>query len=282
MVTEENQGQITQIVLRIAYPAIILSGAFTDEPHISNQQLLNTFGIVILLLVLLIIASWVLPLILGYKKYQYGVVRAMNMFSNIGFMGVLLIAAIYGSGALIYMTVFLIPFNILFFSLGMKLVRGDGSGSPMRWRDLLSEGMISCFLALFIYLFNIPIPYVIKESVQLLGNMTAPLAMLLIGAFLADLNLKELFTDVRTWLFTLMKMIVIPVIITMVLRYFTDNTELLAVCLAAVATPAGNVIPLLAALYNKKAYPVSLAGIALTTLVSVVTMPLVYWMTGLA
>jgi hypothetical protein len=49
----------------------------------------------------------------------------------------------------------------------------------------------------------------------------------------------------------------------------------------ALAAPSGNVIPLLAAIYNKEAYPVSVQGIAVTTGVAVVTMPLVALATGL-
>ncbi|MGN0953301.1 MAG: hypothetical protein ACI4NX_09775 [Megasphaera elsdenii] len=51
--------------------------------------------------------------------------------------------------------------------------------------------------------------------------------------------------------------------------------------MAALATPSGNVIPLLAAIYNKEAYPVSVQGIAVTTAAAVVTMPLVAMATGL-
>lgn len=62
---------------------------------------------------------------------------------------------------------------------------------------------------------------------------------------------------------------------------FVHNTYLLATCMSALATLSGNVIPLLAAMYNKEAYPVSVQGIALTTTVTVVTMPIVALATGL-
>jgi predicted permease len=280
MITDANQAQISQLVLRIAYPAIILSGALTDEPHVPASELLVTGGIIAALLALLMLSAWLLPRLLGFKKAYYGIVNAMTMFSNIGFMGVPMIAAIYGSGALIYMTIFLIPFNLLFFSYGIQLVKG-GKTSGLTLHDLLNEGMISCILALVIYLIDVPVPYVIRGAVQLLGNMTAPLAMLLIGAFLADMDWKGMFTDIKVWLFTLMKMVVIPVAIVWVLHFLTDNAVLLAVCMAAIATPAGNVLALLASVYNKEAYPISMKGIALTTLVSVVTMPAAFYLAGL-
>ena len=110
--------------------------------------------------------------------------------------------------------------------------------------------------------------------------MTAPLAMMLLGSFLMDTDWKGLI-DCRMIAFTVIKMLVIPIGITLLLGQFVHNTYLLAACMAALATPSGNVIPLLAAIYNKEAYPVSVQGIAVTTAAAVVTMPLVAMATGL-
>ena len=110
--------------------------------------------------------------------------------------------------------------------------------------------------------------------------MTAPLAMMLLGSFLMDTDWRGLI-DRRMIAFTVIKMLVIPIGITLLLGQFVHNTYLLATCMAALATPSGNVIPLLAAIYNKEAYPVSVQGIAVTTAAAVVTMPLVAMATGL-
>ncbi|MGP1366105.1 MAG: hypothetical protein ACTTKW_02115 [Schwartzia sp. (in: firmicutes)] len=97
-----------------------------------------------------------------------------------------------------------------------------------------------------------------------------------------DANWKGIFTDARTIVYTLLKMIAVPVLITWVISLFVHNVYVLAVCMAALATPSGNVLALLAALYNKEAYPTALSGIALTTLVSVITMPIAFWLAGLS
>ena len=81
--------------------------------------------------------------------------------------------------------------------------------------------------------------------------------------------------------FTILKMLVLPIVVTLILKQFVDNTYLLAVSMAALATPSGNVIPLLANLYNKEGYPVSVQGVAVTTAAAVITMPVVALVTGL-
>ncbi|MEC9711400.1 hypothetical protein RCT58_23655 [Escherichia marmotae] len=77
------------------------------------------------------------------------------------------------------------------------------------------------------------------------------------------------------------KMVIIPLVIILIMKLFITNGLLLGVLQAAVATPAGAGTPLLAQMLNKKVYPLALKGATLTTLVSLITMPLVAMMTGI-
>lgn len=281
ILTLENQPQITKLVVNIAYPAIILSGVTGKGPHIEDTELAYAFGVIVAMLALLMICAQLLPRILRYPKAQRGIVNVMVVFTNIGFMGVPMIDSIYGKDALIYMTVLLIPFNLLFFSYVIQTIKGGGSNpQPFRLRSLANTGMGACFFSIVLYLANIQLPYVLAQSISMVGSMTAPLAMMLLGSFLMDTDWKGLI-DRRMIAFTVIKMLVIPIGITLLLGQFVHNTYLLATCMAALATPSGNVIPLLAAIYNKEAYPVSVQGIAVTTAAAVVTMPLVAIATGL-
>lgn len=116
ILTEKNQAQITQLVLNIAYPAIILSGVTGEGSHIAGPELLQAGGVILGMLAVLLVVVRVLPRLLGFPKAEQGMVNVMTVFTNIGFMGVPMIDGIYGKDALIYMTLLLIPFNLLFFS----------------------------------------------------------------------------------------------------------------------------------------------------------------------
>lgn len=280
MLNKESENKVSSIVVNIAYPAIILSGVTGNGPHIGMDDLAQALFAVVLLLVLTMIAAWILPRVMGYGKAQYGIVNLMVVFTNIGFMGIPMIQGLYGADALIYMTIFLIPFNLLFCSYAMKVIRG--SEHPFKASDLVNAGMVACVLAIVVYFSGIRLPYVVTASINMLGSMTAPLAMMLTGSFLLDANWKKMFINPRTILFTLIKMIVIPVAIVWVIGQFVHNLWILSVCMAALSTPLGNVLALLAALYNKDAYPTALDGIAMTTIVSVVTMPIAFYLAGLA
>ena len=148
-------------------------------------------------------------------------------------------------------------------------------------RKIMNPCIIACVLALIIYLTGIRIPRIIAEPIKMLGGMTAPLSMLLTGSFLADMNWKQCSSNKKIWLYSLFKMVIIPIIILLIMRPFVDNPIFFGVLLAAVATPAGAGTPLLAQLLNPKAYDVSLQGATLTTLVAIVSMPLVQYLTQL-
>ena len=70
ILTPDNQGQITQLVLQVAYPAIILSGVTGDGPHMEGGALLYAFGVVVVMLALLMLAAFLIPRILHYGKAE--------------------------------------------------------------------------------------------------------------------------------------------------------------------------------------------------------------------
>lgn len=283
VVTPKNIPQFTSLVFNYAMPAIILSGVTTEQAHIEGKELLMVLIAAIATLGLLIICSLFLTKLLRYEKSSQGVITVMTTFTNISMMGVPMIYSLFGPAAMIYITVFLLPYNLLFFSFGYYIM-SDKNSNKFNWssfRETINPGIVACLLALIIYITNINIPYIISQPIKMLGAVTGPLSMMLIGSFLFDMNWKSVFSDVRIWIYTLLKMIVIPVIIMLIMKQFIINPLLLGVLLAAVSTPVGAGIPLLAQVINKNAYPLALKGATFTTLAAVITMPIVALITGL-
>lgn len=279
--TPENQPQLTKLVINIAYPAMILSGVTGKGAHIEGGELASACLVIAVMLVILLICAKLLPIVLRYPQEQRGLINVMCVCTNIGFMGVPLIDNIYGKDALIYVTLLLIPCNLLFYSYVIETIKASGShAEPFHLSSLANTGMAACILAIVLYLTNIQLPYILAQSINMLGSITAPLAMMLLGSFLLDTEWKSII-NAKIVAFTLLKMLVLPIAILLLLGQFVHNTYLLAACMAVLATSSGNVLPLLAAMYNKNAYPVAVQGVALTNAVAVVTIPLVALATGL-
>lgn len=205
----------------------------------------------------------------------------MTVFSNIGFMGFPVVSALYGSGALLYAALFMIPYNILIYTYGisaMAVKEDSGSRkSGVSFGRILNIGVIACILTIAIYLLGIPIPEFIKNTATQLSNLTAPLSMMIIGASLASLNLKELFTDRKLLVFSIIKLVLIPAAGVLLIKQFVSSEVICGVCMVMLATPVGSMTAMLAQQYDGD-YEMASKGVALTTVLSVVTMPLVSWM----
>ena len=113
---------------------------------------------------------------------------------------------------------------------------------------------------------------VFKDTATRIGAVTGPLSMLVIGDSLAQIRLKDLFTDVRLLLFSVVKLLLMPALLLWGLRFFITDPMFLGVCLVMTATPVGSMTVMLAQQYDGD-YRLTSKGVALTTVLSVATMP---------
>lgn len=205
----------------------------------------------------------------------------MLVFTNIAFMGIPLILGVYGQDAILYLTLFILPFNLLFFSYGVQTMRVDAGKMSWSPKNLLNPGIIVCSLTILLYALEMTLPTILVEPLKILGGLTTPLSMLLIGASLADLNFAGIFSDKKLLAFMVVKMIIFPTVFLLALQNFSQNRFLLVACFVALAMATGNMIAMLATLYNKEAYSLTVKEISLTTAISVVTLPLVAFLTNI-
>lgn len=279
-ISDETCKSMSWIVVNVANPAMILSGSINSENGIKGTELLMTMGLAVALFAGLILISLVLPIGLRVNKESVGAYRVMTIFSNIGFMGFPVISAVYGTEALLYASVFLIPFNILIYTYGILALKTDHTKKEkMNLKKVLNIGVFSCILSIILSFVSVTMPTFVKTTITTLSNLTAPLSMMVIGASMATFAIKKLFTDVKLLIFALCKLIVIPVIGLFVLKLFIQDEMILGVCMVMLATPVASMTAMLAQQYDGD-YELASRGVALTTILSVVTMPLVSFITG--
>lgn len=278
ILTEEVSKKVSAIVVNVANPCMILSSALTDQ-QMRGKELLQTLAIVALMYVFLLVVAQLLPKILRIRKESRGAYAAMTVFANIGFMGFPVLAAMYGNGALLYGAVFQIPFNILIYTYGVAVLtrRPDACGKAELDRieilkKIFNIGVIACIAAMLIYFLRIPIPSFLQAFITNLGYLTAPLSMMIIGASLAQMPLKELFLDKKLLLFSMVKLLILPAVWMLMVNRVAEQEILRGVCLVMMATPAGSMTAMLAQQYGGD-YETASRGVALTTVLSVITMP---------
>lgn len=275
---EDTCKKISWIVVNIANPAMILSSV-SGESRIQPGELAVTSLIAMLMFLCLMILASFLPGILRVDKSQYGVYRVMTVFSNIGFMGFPILSALYGKESLLYAALFVLIYNVLIYTYGIICLNpkpSEGSRSMVKTslKKIGNVGVLASLGALVLYFGNFSLPDMVSQVFDMFANLTAPLSMMVIGASLGQMSVKDMARDVKLLVFSVIKLLVIPVSGMWILSRFLENPVLLGVCMVMLATPVGSMTAMLAQQYECDSELAS-KGVALSTLLSVAAIPLV-------
>ncbi|MCR5033002.1 MAG: AEC family transporter [Lachnospiraceae bacterium] len=277
--SDEGVGILSFIVINIANPALVISSG-AEGADFGLSQILVTLGVAVLTFLLLIALSFPVGRLLGGKQEAYPIYRVMFAFSNIGFMGMPLLSAVYGPESVLYASLFLFPYNILLYTYGVTTLQNKGTSSGSFLKKIINMGSIACVISLTIFLGHIKVPEVLLSCVKSLGNMTAPLSMMVIGYSLSKIAFRELFLDPRLLVFAGVKQLLLPLAAVPLLRVVIPDLLLLKVLFIILSMPVGSMVAMFAGQYSENDSLAS-RGVALTTLLSIVTIPLLSQITGL-
>ena len=269
---QEFGKKLSWLVVNVANPMLAISAVVNNEEQIPKKDFYVTVLLAICFYAFFLILAQILPRLIGVQKSDIGVYKMMTTFNNIGFMGFPVIAAAYGNGALIYAVPFSIMFNILCYTWGIQTLCGGGEKG--NWKRIVNIGTISGIISIALFFMQIPVPKMICSFSAGLSNLTGPLSMLVIGISIAAMELKDLFTDVKLLKFAFVKLLVVPVAVMLLVCQVIDNKLICEVFLVMMATPAASMCAMLSQQYGGN-YELAAKGVALTTLLSVITMPIV-------
>lgn len=269
---QEFGKKLSWLVVNVANSMLAISAVVNNEEQIAKKDFYVTVLLAICFYAFFLILAQILPRLIGVQKSDIGVYKMMTTFNNIGFMGFPVIAAAYGNGALIYAVPFSIMFNILCYTWGIQTLCGGGEKG--NWKRIINIGTISGIISIVLFFMQIPVPKMICSLSAGLSNLTGPLSMLVIGISIAAMELKDLFTDVKLLKFALIKLLAVPVAAMLLVCQVIDNRLICEVFLVMMATPAASMCAMLSQQYGGD-YELAAKGVALTTILSVVTMPIV-------
>ena len=271
---KELNQKLSSLVLNVTSPALILYSV--SEPVEGDlNTVLQIFLLSVAVYVVLPFIGIFFARILKVAKEDRNLYQFMTIFSNIGFMGYPVIQAIFGKEALFFASICNLVFNIFCFSYGVFLISGAGKVS-FDYKKLINPGIIFSIIAVVIYLTKWQMPVIIGETSDLVGSITTPLAMMIIGSSLAEIPIKEVVSDIRIYIYTIIKQIIMPILFWWVLKFIVHDAMVLGVLVVLIAMPVGTIAIMFC---NQFGGNTSLASksIFITTLASVFTIPtLVY------
>lgn len=285
ILTKEVNAKLSSLIVQITCPCIILNSLSTVS-HEDTGMILKLFLAGVVMYVIFPILSWIITKIMRLPAHLRGTYMCMLIFSNSSFMGYPVVQALYGDSAIFYITIFNMPFSILFFSMGLHRLKKDAaieSGNyvkeKMNFRSFINNGIIASIASLVIYFANIPMPDIFYSCVGFVGNITTPLSMIIIGASMAASSLGDIKKERGIWPMLPIRLAVMPVIVWLFMHLVTKDVSLINICTIGAGMPVASLVAMGAAPYPRQSQSASI-GVAISTIVSLVTIPIMAVLLG--
>ena len=246
--------QLSRLVINITCPALILSSAMSGT--LPDRR-------------------YILPL-LGISVITEGAVGFAMMFGNVGFMGYPVVASIFGHQAVFYAAVLNVVNTFAVFTIGTILITGksDVEGKHFQKKVLYSTPMFAAYLTMLIVALEIDnIPGVISQPLTMLGNITVPAALLIIGSSMSQLSLRMMLGNRTVYLTTIMRLLIVPLSMYYLCRAIGFSETVVNINTVVIAMPVATYGTILCLRHEKDATLMTEVTF-ITTLFSMLTIPL--------
>ncbi len=271
LIDDVASKKLTDIVLYVVTPCVMIS-AFQRE---FSVELVGKIIIAAVCAALIHAGSILLAKLIFRDKNESRkkVLRFSVIFSNCGFVSLPLQKAILGDEGWFYGSIFVAVFNIFLWTYGLVSMSGDRRQLSVK-KLVFNPGIVGVAVALILFLCRINLPEILSLPVDYLAALNTPLPMLIIGYYLSKANFKAAFTDAGIYIAMGVRMVLIPLIaLGLMLLFRIDSTIIVAFTIAGSA-PTAATTTMFSAKYDRDV-ELSVGVVASTTVISLVTMPLV-------
>ncbi len=277
MVDDNTNKQISTLIVNIFNPLLIFSSAANSIGQVPLHTLLLVSLIAAGMFAFFIVVGMILTPFFDKDLMQRKVYQLMFVFSNLGFIGIPVVSSILGAQYVVYVTEFILIYTVLFYTYGIALM--DGKFSVSSLKSMLNSGTVFGVAALIVILFEIPLPDFVKSAASYLGNATTPLSLICVGYTLANADIRKILCNGKLYLFSAVKLLVLPLLLLPLVRLVTQDAGIIAVCMIMFGMPVGN-MPLM--IGTKKGIDCTncSAAIIMTTVLCVLTIPILLTVAG--
>ena len=266
--TPEAVPQMTNLLLTVALPCMLVDSLQIER----TQALLDVMGYAFLLLAVLYVLYCLLtaPLFRRQPPATGKALRFGVLYGNVGFMGLPLIQMVLGDQAMVYGVINLIIFNLFNWSQGVVLMGGRKQISLKQ--AVLNPGILGIIAAMLLFFCGITLPSMVGNAVNFLGSMNTPLAMVIIGAQMAQADWQAIFRNRSILLACLLKLVAMPLLTALVLYPLQPEPDLYCTLVLLAGVPTASITAMFAQRYGQDV-ATSAQLVTLTTLLSILTLP---------
>ena len=270
LITEDGKKLLSNLLINFIVPCMILNSYLGTYRKDTAQNLGNAFLYSILLCGIGIIISLIASI--PVRREQRGIIRFAISFSNAAYMGFPLVRALFGEEGIIYASAYVTIFNLLLWTVGYLFLTDTASHAGLVGKILKCPAILSVIAGLALYFAQIPVADVLSHPIQMVGDMTTPLSMLITGVTIGETRIGELWRKKNIWFVILTRLMIVPSIGVLLFKLLHFQGMTAMVCLILEACPVAAITTMLAVQFRKKQEDAA-GMVVLSTLLSIVTLP---------
>lgn len=243
LVPSDSISGFAKLLMYVCQPALIIYSFIQVEFSVGLlRDMLVVFGFVLIVLVVVILtARFVLRKKVEDVKYRIYILSLC--FSNCAFMGVPILEAVLPEypQAVAFSAMFSLVMNILGWTLGSAIITNDRKYMSVK-KIVLNPAVLSLVVAVPLFLTGVKLPAVISDMITLLGRMTTPLCMIIMGMRLAKASIRSVFAKPVQYLICFAKQMVLPALVLLLLLPLPVDYNLKVSVYIMFACPVASVV----------------------------------------
>lgn len=271
IISSSANKELSQFVLQVVNPVVIFMSYQKDyEPRLVKNLLL-TFALSVVAFALTIIIAYIL--IRKKENRDTEVERFSAIYSNCAFMGIPLVSALFGDEGVFYLTAFITVFNLVIWTHGVITISGEKDFRQVI-KVFYSPTMIAIVLGIITFFLKIKLPEVPNKALGFIKEINTPMAMIVSGVTISATNVPKLIKNIRVYIICIIKLLIVPLILTLIFSPFDIDEKVRMTVIVAVASPPAAMCTLFCLKYNKNSVYAS-EIFAAGTILSVLSLPII-------
>lgn len=274
MIPDNAASVLSKLLVNAFVPAIVFK---TFAANLNPENVTEKLPL-LAVSAIMIAASYLIGILLSRFLAKDRMTRNVYIYSltipNMGYMGYPLVEAILGEMALLDFMVVAIPSNLFIYTIGINILNPN---SGFSFKRIVNSSMVSMVIGIVFGLCSIPVPQVLLSAMTSASDCMAPCAMLLTGFVLAKQPLKKMFVQGKSYLISVIKLIVFPIAGFFAMRLLGAPEQAVVLCTIALALPFG---------LNSVVFPEAFGGDStpgarlcfIGNLMAVATIPMIFYM----
>ncbi|MGN0166097.1 MAG: AEC family transporter [Lachnospiraceae bacterium] len=283
-ITPEVSSKLSTITVYLFNPFLTIDSVIGQSIKSTGSLFWQNLALVFLFYIVLFVAGWIIIFLIHPEKSDADKYRMLTLFPNCGFMGIPVVSSLLGKQYVIYVAIYMLIYNVIIYTYGVHLVlhscdayaegQNKKSMKSLAKTLLLNPGLISSAIALAIFFGDIRIPNVISSFCTYMGNPCIPVSMLLIGYSVATADFARIVKNVRMYFYIALRMLALPILCSLLVSLLPLDETMKRVFLILISMPAGSMTAIIAQEYGGDNKFMA-GGIVLTTIASLITLPVV-------